>query len=111
MAVNTYAIPTVTNGSSAPFDERIILSGKPYNLRFQWSNRGQVCKLNIYDDGGSLLLAGISLVNNFPLLLAYHSNPDLPPGELICHAKTQPELNAQRGDLGSRVVLYYQEPA
>ena len=106
----TFVIPTTTDQFAAPFDERVTLSGKPYTLRFQWSNRGQVWKLAIFDDGGALQLGGISIVNGWPLLLAYHSNATLPPGEFIALASTMPELDAQRGDLGSRVVLYYVEP-
>jgi len=109
MAV-TYAIPTTTNASAAPFDTRILLSAGPYTLRFQYSIRGQVWKLSIFDDGGALLLGGVSLVNSFPLLLPYHSDASLPPGELVAIANTLPDVNAMGGDLGSRVVLYYVEP-
>jgi hypothetical protein len=109
MAV-TYAISTTTDASGQPFDQRILLSAVPYTLRFQYSIRGQVWKLSIFNDGGELLLGGISIVNGFPLLLPYHSNAEIPVGELVAIANTLPDVNAQGGDLGSRVVLYYVEP-
>lgn len=102
-------IPTQTDEGAAPFDQRMVLTGKPYNLRFQWSNRGAVWKLSIFDDGGALLLGGLSIVNGMPLLLPYHANAELPPGEFIALASTKSDVNAFRQDLGSRVLLYYVE--
>lgn len=107
----SYAIPTTTDESAQPFDQRILLSAKPYTLRFQYSIRAQVWKLSIFNDGGDLVLGGLSIVNGIPLLLPYHSNTEVPPGELVAIANTRPEVDAQFGDLGSRVVLYYVEAA
>lgn len=102
-------IPTNTTNAAVPFDERIVLSGKPYTLRFQWSNRGQAWFLSIFDDGGTLLVGSIPIRNGAPLLQPYQADANLPPGVMMALAETLPDLDAQRGDLGSRVVLYYVE--
>lgn len=102
-------IPTQTTEGGEPFDQRIVLTGKPYQMRFQWSNRGAVWKLSLFNEAGELLLGGLSIVNGIPLLAPYRSNPNIPAGELIALASTKAEQDAFRGDLGSRVLLYYVE--
>lgn len=107
--VNCTIIPTTTDDAAAPFDQRMIFTGVPFNLRFQWSARGQVWLLSFYTDAGDLLVASIPIVNNTLLTLPYKSDPRMPAGQFLALASTLPDLNAQRGDLGSRVVLVYVE--
>ena len=109
--VNCTIIPTTTDDTAAPFDQRMTLTGVPYNLRFQWSARGQVWLLSLYSDAGDLIVGFVPIVNNTLIFYPYQADPRVPPGQFLALANTMPELNAQRGDLGSRVVLTYTEAA
>lgn len=109
MAVTVASIPTDTSQQAQPFDVRIVLTGKPYNLRFQWSTRGQYWLLSLYDDGGALLAGSLPIRNGCLLTLPYRADAALPPGQFLPLASTFPDIDAQTGDLGSRVVLYYVE--
>src|ERR1700733_16174280 len=60
---------------------RTRLDGRDYNLRFAWNDREERWYLSISDDQDNLLLAGIKLVANTPLIRYYHSDPNVPPGE------------------------------
>lgn len=102
-------IPTPCDAGAAPFDQRMVLDGVPFGLRFQWSSRGQVWQLSLFEDGGAQVLGCVAIRNGVPLLQAYRNLAGLPRGEFIALASTFPEIDAYRGDLGGRVVLHYAE--
>ena len=102
-------IPAAKTTDGAPFDQRCDLDGAPYGLRFQFSERGQTWMMSIFDDTGVQVLGAQPILNNMPILQAFRNLPGLPPGEFFAVASTLPDLNAQKADFGSRVVLYYVE--
>jgi hypothetical protein len=104
-------LPIQSNADAEPFDMRVVLDGRPFGLRFQWNERAACWHLSIAADDGEVLLRGIAIRNNCPLLRAARSEPRLPGGDIFAMADTEPGRDAERGELGQRVVLTYIEAA
>lgn len=100
-------IPTV---AGVPYYTlRTRLDGRDYNMRFAWNERAERWHLDIMTDTGELLVAGIKLVANWPLLRFYHSDSRLPPGELSVIDLTPDGSPPGLSDLeiGARCTLTY----
>ena len=108
--VTGYRIPTQ---QGIPFwVQRTTLDGRDYNLRFAWNQREERWYLDLADGDGTAILSGLKLVTNWPLLLAYHADPRVPPGELIVltsQADTSPPGLRDMG-AGLRCELTYVSP-
>ncbi len=66
----------------ADYTLRTRLDGKEYNFHLLWNEREERWYLDIADESGNTVCAGIKLVTNWPLLRYYQSNPAVPPGDL-----------------------------
>ncbi len=75
----TIAIPQ----GSAFFQQRVELEGVNYTLDFAWVARAGCWSLAIFTDEGELVITGIAIVTNRPLLARFHHLKGLPPGELL----------------------------
>jgi len=61
----------------------IELESVVYKLSFQYNTGGDCWSMAIYDNNDNLVLAGIKLVANYPLLFS-HKNDSLPIGDFYC---------------------------
>ena len=105
------AILVIPTDSDPYYSIRSRLDGKDYGLSFAWNDREERWYLSIYDDADNLLLAGIKLIANWPLLRNYHADPNVPPGELMVVDQTRDGTPPGLKELGenARCVLCYQE--
>lgn len=61
----------------------IELESKMYKFWFKFNVLGEFWTMDIYSEDDVLLLAGVKLVANYPLIFA-NKNILLPPGDFIC---------------------------
>lgn len=106
-----HVIPVSPTPDALPFDQRTVLDGRPYILRFQWNERAACWYLTIAQDDGTPLLRGLAVRNNVPLLRPYRHDTRLPGGDIVAQTEVEPGRDAQREELGARVVLLYIDAA
>lgn len=99
-------LPTRTDLDNYTVD--VSLEGVTYQLTMQWNYRESAWYLTIADEAGEVLVGGIKLVIDYPLLtLAGH--PDKPPGQLYAIDTSKQGLPPGLTELGERVLLLYDE--
>jgi hypothetical protein len=79
---------------------RTKLDGRDFNLSFSWNEREERWYLAMADEEENVLVAGIKLVSNWPLLRYYHFDPRVPPGELVVHDLTSSNAPPGFDELG-----------
>lgn len=88
------------------FEFRCRLDGTDYVLRFDWNGRDGRFYLSLFDANRTLIVGGIRIVKNFPILRKYQYE-NMPLGLLqvsdLSQSSGQPEL----GTLGRRFRLFY----
>jgi len=102
-------IPT----SDLPFYSlRTRLDERDYTFKFNYSTRQSRWYLSIYDVENVLLVAGLKLVANFPLLKYYKFRDGMPQGDLIVMCTTAdtapPTLNELGPGLRCELTYYPQ---
>lgn len=91
-------IPTL----SLPFYTlRTRLDDSDYTLEFNYSPRAARYYLNVYDAEDVLLVAGLKLVTNIPLLHFYRYRAGMPQGELMVAATGADSSPPTLGELGA----------
>ncbi len=82
-------VPSTSPGVRIPtlmgvphYTQRTRLDGREFTLRFMWNMRAERWALDISDDTETLLVGGIWIVANWPLLRPYQWDPRVPPGDL-----------------------------
>ena len=88
------------------FDFECELDGRSYVFEFIWNERATVWYMTIADSVGTVLLAGIPIVLDYPLISRFASD-DLPPGEFQAVDTTGEGTPPTLEDFGSRVQLLY----
>lgn len=83
------------------------LDGVSYGLSFRWNDRVGQWVLDVLDGEGTVVVSGIRVVLDTPLLFRYQGRASIPPGELIAVDSTGGSTEADLEDLGRRVLLYY----
>jgi hypothetical protein len=73
---------TIPMDNVADFFEKVTLDGGIYGFRFYWNARGAFWSMDISDANANLIVSGVKLIINFPMLLQYH-NSALPPGHFV----------------------------
>lgn len=91
------------------YRERVRLEDRDYVFRFDWSNREQRFYMSIKDQDDVLLLLGIKIIANSPLIGRHHFNLSLPPGEFLAMDLEQGGEPPTFNDFGTRVRLFYFE--
>lgn len=90
------------------FSYTVDLDGKAYQLSFMWNGRESLWHLGIATAAGAVVLLGLPLAVDFPLLFSMRSNKALPPGEFIVVDLEGSGGSPGRDNLGTRFeVLYY----
>lgn len=91
------------------FSFKIELDSRPFRLQFTWNERLAAWKMNIQDDTGLDLICGIAIYPLNKLLKSYKYNTALPQGDLMAinlvDGVTPPTID----NLGTDVVLFYNE--
>lgn len=101
-------IPCTPDGQSR-WTQRTTLAGRTYALTFDWSQRDGKWSLDLADQDGSLIRAGIPLVTNVPLL-RFVRDARRPPGELFVFDTEERAEDPAFDDIGTRFTLAYVEP-
>lgn len=86
----------------------VTLSGIAYRLSLDWNTRGGFWALGIYDQTGAPIVLGVKIVADWELLARF-ANSRLPPGLLFCVDTSGQGLDPTDSDLGTRVLLVYDD--
>lgn len=97
---------------SAFYSQRVELEGTTYVLEFSWNARGQLGAggcwfLSVLNQDDVVLVAGLAVVSNRPLLRRFHWIEGMPPGDLFAADLTETIPYAQYDQLGTDVRLVY----
>lgn len=88
----------------------IELSGATYFLRMSWNSEGAFWVLGVEDYAHTLILAGVRVVPNVPLLDLWH-NRAVPPGDLYAVLLDDTREELLRTDFADGTAsLVYLEP-
>ncbi len=87
------------------------LDGVTYGLTFRWNNRVEQWVMDLSDGEGTLLVAGIRVVIDTPLLARYRGRANTPPGEMMAIDTSGQSMESDLEAIGRRVVLFYVEAA
>lgn len=104
----TLVIPT--RGDIGAYFFRITLDLEVFSLSFQFNDREGRWYMSIADQAGNPVRSGLKLVSNFPVT-ARIADPAGPNGEIMALDTTGQGLDAAFADLGSRVLVTYEEEA
>ena len=93
-------------------DFEVSLAGDTFGLLITWNDRAGYWVLDIKDSEGDVILAGIRMVINYPLLRGYVYE-NLPQGEMYVvgndpEGRQEPRLDAWRED-GQNLRLIFVE--
>jgi hypothetical protein len=83
------------------------LDGVSYGLTFRWNDRVEQWVMDVADGEGTVIVAGIRVVIDTPLLLRYQGRASVPPGEIIAVDTGGKSAESDLEAIGRRVVLYY----
>lgn len=102
-------IPIPTSTTDRYWTQVTTFEGVDYQLSFRYSDRESCYYLQFSDLSGNVLLMGVKLVSNFPLLRSV-IDPALPRGELYAITMSSDDSPARFGELDAdsgRVGLWY----
>lgn len=105
---------TIATLPNEPFHTlRVRLDDQDYTLELRYNTRAENWSLSLYDAEDTLLLAGLKVFTNLPLLRYYRHISALPPGELVAMTVGSDDSAPKLGELGKglRVELTYFTPA
>ncbi|MBU6427984.1 MAG: hypothetical protein KGR26_03150 [Cyanobacteria bacterium REEB65] len=101
-----FVIPV--DSSSTNYTVDVSLSGGVYRFGLFWNTRGQFWSLDIFDQTDKALATGLKLVADWELISGL-GNSALPPGFLYCVDTSGRGLDPTESDLGTRVILLYDD--
>ena len=108
----TLTIPTATGPETTPQVLRCQLNGIVYQLVLRYNSRAGMWRLDINDDAGTALAAGLSLRNaGLPANLCIWPRATFPAGLLLAVPTADATVDANLEELGGRVLLTYIEAA
>jgi hypothetical protein len=91
------------------YRQRTHLDGVEYELVLRWSDREAAWYLDLNRSTGELLVSGIKVVCNLPLLYRFHGIDGVPPGELIATDGRPEPHDPLLDELGDAVPLLYMD--
>ena len=103
------SIPCTSSGASR-WTQRTSIGGRDYQLTFDWSQRDGHWRLDLADQDGVMIRAGIVLVTNRSLLRGMNDTR-LPAGSLVVVDTLAQWADAGFADLGTRFLLLYYDPS
>lgn len=90
---------------------KLDLDNRPYSLRFTFNIRLSVWLLDISDDAGEPLVAGIPIYVKQDLLKYHRHDTRLPQGTLVAVNLVDGVTNPDLDTFGSSVLFLYEEVA
>ena len=96
------------DSSSTNYTLDVTLSGGVYRFGLYWNTRGQFWSLDIFDPSDNPIESGLKLVADWELISGL-GNSALPPGFLYCVDTSGQGLDPTDSDLGTRVLLIYDD--
>ena len=96
------------SNASPAFSFIIDLEGKSYEFRFRWNGRIENWIFDLYNAAQEPIQTGNPFIVGYPLLKQL-VNIDKPPGLLIAFNSANPNVNADRFNIGGDVKLFYNE--
>jgi len=106
MMMATRIIPT--RGDIGAYFFQVELDKKVFGLAFQFNAREGNWYFDLQDALGNRIRSGVKVVSGFPFLQRV-TNLNRPPGEVIAIDTTGNDLDPDLADLGSKVLLAYEE--
>jgi hypothetical protein len=103
-----WILPTET--AETNYSEIVEIEGREYVLRFDWSDRESIWYLSIYDQDENPLALSLRLVVGRSLLEG-KTDSRLPPGRMAAIDLSGTGAEAGVDELGTRVVLAYEDAA
>lgn len=107
MAVIKIPINTIDNKK---IKQTTTLDGIAYVFEFKFNNRLNKWIMDILTTSNEIIVSGIIMQTNLPLLQNYY-HLDIPQGDLFCVDMENENKDAEIDDLGTRVLLMYNEVA
>ena len=105
-----YVIPTDTGPETEPQVLRVTLDGAVFQVYLRYNSRAGMWRLDVQDDAGTTLAAGLSLRNaGIPANGCVLGLEGLPAGLLLAQPVTDAATDANLEELGGRVLLTYQQ--
>jgi hypothetical protein len=102
-------IPVVPGNRSS--SRRVQLNGREFRIDLRWSDFEGRFYLSLLAASGAVLVAGVPVSTNEPLLEGWHAIDGVPVGELVAmDARRAPADAGLEDDLGETVRLTYWEP-
>ncbi len=90
------------------YEFQITLEGTPYRLAFRYNRRRERWTMDIKNQQGETLLAGVPILVAMDLTSRFRV-VNGPPGRFFAVDTSNQDLPPTEADLGNRVVLYYEE--
>lgn len=101
------AVHTIPVRAGVPhFREEVELDGVTYGLEFRWNERANGWFMSLSDAEGDVLLSGIRLVIDWPLLARFKGER-LPRGHLVVVDTSGAGLDPGLHDFGTQRQLLY----
>lgn len=97
------------DSANSSFIQKVELDGRPFSFRFKFNDRTELWSIDISDDAGVLLVAGIPLFVKQLLIDRYQHKEGLPQGSLFAINQVDEDLPPTRDNLGVDVLLLYDE--
>ena len=104
-----FYIDTSTSATATIWDQISEIDGREYVLVFAWNDRYQSWYLHILDQDSNPILYGRRLAVGVVLGRQLVGDSRIWPGKLVCVATTQDPSDPGQFDLGSRVLLVYDD--
>lgn len=105
MAVIKIPINTIDNKK---IKQTTTLDGVAYIFEFKFNYRLNKWVMNILTTSEEIIVYGILMITNMPLLKNYY-HLNIPQGDLFCIDMENENKDAEIDDLGTRVILMYNE--
>ena len=90
------------------YEFQIALEGTPYRLAFRYNRRRERWAMDISNQQGITLLAGIPILVAMDLTSRFRVVGG-PPGRFFAVDTSNQDLPPLEADLGNRVLIYYEE--
>lgn len=105
-----YQIATNTGPDTQPQVLRVTLDGAVFQLYVRYNSRAGMWRMDVQDDAGTTLAAGLSLRNaGMPATGCVLGQEGMPEGLLLAVPVTDAGTDANLEELGARVLLMYQQ--
>lgn len=107
--MGVFYVDVSSSTTSTRWDQISEIDGREYQLIFSWNDRYQSWYLDILDQDSSPILYGKRLVCGVVLGRELVGDSRIWPGKLSCVATTPDASDPGQFDLGSRVLLVYDD--